>query len=245
MRLFQMISRPAHFQGTTFRCRLAFMFWIGADLRTAVVMDNAEELRAYCKMYAIRALQGVSLCTASQLLLVSDIPATVLPALLVRPWQWMLSMAFFYNSLLMLDVAFAFPLALANGVRLAPMMVDPFRSTSLQDFWANRWDRAIQTLLKDCGYIPLRKLGFSRGVAVMGTFVVSAFLHTYGIMCGGIYDLRVCGSMMAFFCLQPVLMKFEQMTGFKHPVLLLVVASVLFVEPICILFENLKELQSS
>jgi len=240
MRLFQILTRPADFEGASFRCRLAFSYWIGTDLRTATVMRTATERSAHTRMYALRLVQGVSICTVSQLLLTSDRPELILPSLLLKPWKWTLCLAFFYNSLLMLDVVFALPLALAEGVRLDPMMVKPFQSVDLQDFWANRWDRAIQTLLKDCAYVPLRKLGCSRDVAVIGTFVASAFLHTYGIVLGGCYDLRLLGSMMAFFCLQPVLLKLEAWTKVRQPVLYLASASILFLEPVCQLFDNLK-----
>jgi len=244
MKLCQMLTRPADFQEASFRSRLAFAFWIGADLRTSETMYDPAERRAYCKAYGLRLVQGVSICTAAQLLLVSDTVASKLPILLLYPWKWTLCLAFFYNSLLMLDVAFAFPLALTNGVRLAPMMVDPFQSASLQDFWANRWDQAIQTLLKDCVYIPCRKFGCSKDCAIVATFVASAFLHTYGIICGGCYDLSVNGSMMLFFCAQPLLLKLEIKMQTRRPIVCLLAASILFLEPVCQLFENLKDLQT-
>lgn len=53
------------------------------------------------------------------------------------------------------------------------------RSSSPSDFWGNRWDRPVASSLRQGSFKPLRKLGWSRNLAALGTFVVSGFIHEY------------------------------------------------------------------
>ena len=53
----------------------------------------------------------------------------------------------------------------------------PLLSTSLQEFWAARWNPLIGKLLQDTFYKPLARLGVKRGVCMVVCFVGSAALH--------------------------------------------------------------------
>ena len=53
------------------------------------------------------------------------------------------------------------------------------KSTSPSDFWGRRWNALVHIVLKGGVYIPLRKNGFSKGIAALATFVASGLLHEY------------------------------------------------------------------
>jgi hypothetical protein len=241
-----MVSRPEDFEGSDFRKRLTFVYWIGSDLRTARIIKDAEEQKEVFGHYAWQLVQGLSCCSIAVHLLTHDATLGILAvdSWSFRVWRWLLSFGFFYNSLHMVDVVYNFPL-LSESICVEKMMNNPLMSTSLKDFWAVRWDRAVQMMLKDCAYIPLRKCGCSRGAAVAGTFFASGVLHCYGIVCGGIYDFWLCGSILAFFCVQPLLLSLETMlTGEAETSVnltwTLVLASPFFLEPVCALFESIE-----
>lgn len=54
---------------------------------------------------------------------------------------------------------------------------NPFFSTSLGDFWSNRWNPVIAKQLQESIYKPMRQLGMHRFFGIIGVFAASAFLH--------------------------------------------------------------------
>jgi hypothetical protein len=233
------------FKGSEFNRRIAFMYWVGSDLRTARVITDPTERKKLFYHYAWQLIQGLSCCSVAVHLLTHDATLGILEknSWTFKTWRWVLSLGFFYNSLHMVDVVYNFPL-LSESIGVEMMMNNPLASASLRDFWAVRWDRAVQMMLKDVAYIPLRKCGCSRGTAVAGTFFASGVLHCYGIICGGIFDFWLCGSILAFFCIQPLLLSLETAldggTGTAGLAWTLVLASPFFLEPVCALFEAIE-----
>ena len=53
------------------------------------------------------------------------------------------------------------------------------KSTSPSNFWGRRWNALVHIVLKGGVYIPLRRNGFSKGIAALATFVASGLLHEY------------------------------------------------------------------
>ena len=58
-----------------------------------------------------------------------------------------------------------------------PLMINPFRSKTVSEFWSSRWDTGMQSVLYSNAYRPVRKLGFSRGTAMFATFALSGAIH--------------------------------------------------------------------
>lgn len=84
----------------------------------------------------------------------------------------------FVSSLLELSVIASLPL---TGFQA---MEDAFQnplleSRSLAEFWGSRWNLPVHRLLQRTCYIPMRKQGYPRPLAVLGTFLVSGLLHEY------------------------------------------------------------------
>jgi len=53
----------------------------------------------------------------------------------------------------------------------------PLLSTSLAEFWGQRWNPIIMRILQDAFYKPMRKIGSPRFVCVLTCFLGSALLH--------------------------------------------------------------------
>ncbi|XP_059282230.1 probable long-chain-alcohol O-fatty-acyltransferase 3 [Lycium ferocissimum] len=70
------------------------------------------------------------------------------------------------------------------GLELEPPSNEPYLSTSLQDFWARRWNLTVTNTLRLTVYNPVRLVLFevvgkewAQGVATLATFVVSGLMH--------------------------------------------------------------------
>ena len=93
-------------------------------------------------------------------------------------------------------------LALLTGPFELPRLMDgPAESTSLAEFWGQRWNTVVQALLKKYIYTPLRARGIGRSTASALTFFASGIGHTMPIFCG-LKDLTLMGAMLAYFVVQ-------------------------------------------
>lgn len=52
-------------------------------------------------------------------------------------------------------------------------------SRSFREVWGSRWNLPIQLLLQRTAYVPLRRKGYNKPLAVLGTFMLSGLLHEY------------------------------------------------------------------
>ena len=84
----------------------------------------------------------------------------------------------------------------------------PLLSCSLSEFWGVRWNPVIGKQLQDSFYKPLRRLGVSRTLCVVGCFTGSAFLHAVP-QYASTRDWTDCAMMFAFFFLQGVCLLLE------------------------------------
>lgn len=92
----------------------------------------------------------------------------------------------FSQTLEVLDTAYTVPLLLLpDPVKASVAMRHPFAAASLGEFWAKRWNTAIQNILYNAIHIPVKEATHSSGVAALATFSSSALLHVYGFAIAG------------------------------------------------------------
>jgi alginate O-acetyltransferase complex protein AlgI len=84
------------------------------------------------------------------------------------------------------------------GRDVAPIMQAPIRSTSLNDFWSRRWNRAFRDFAYPLVFRPLVRRGYPR-LAEWAVFLFSGLVHELAISvpAGGGYGLP-----LAYFLLQ-------------------------------------------
>ncbi|CAB9502242.1 Pfam:DUF821 [Seminavis robusta] len=93
------------------------------------------------------------------------------------------------------------------------------QSTSPSDFWGRRWNELVHIVLKTGGvYIPMRKNGFSRGMAGLATFAVSGLFHEYILVALTMIDGPTYGNHLNFFLWNAVVIILENLLS-NHPVI--------------------------
>jgi len=128
--------------------------------------------------------------------------------------------------------------------RVLPTLSDaPLLSTSLNEFWAKRWNLVVSKILHDRFYKPFAKYGTT--VALFAAFAASAALHAWLI---GIPMGAACAtSWAAFFLAQPLLILIERrlrvrqwrpILGWLWTMSALGLVSPLFTEPLLRWFEK-------
>uniref|UniRef100_A0A7S2W7R6 Wax synthase domain-containing protein n=1 Tax=Mucochytrium quahogii TaxID=96639 RepID=A0A7S2W7R6_9STRA len=96
------------------------------------------------------------------------------------------------------------------------LMVYPYLSLSVREFWSKRWNRAVHYLLKRYIYIPAKvQLGLNSKVATFLTFVGSGVYHIVPLYVGNVSNESLL-SMVLFFVLQAIFMIVEVPLGEKH-----------------------------
>lgn len=76
--------------------------------------------------------------------------------------------------------AFGFSICALAGLLTLDVFDNPmFESSSVSDFWGNRWNRLVHGVLKRGVYKPVRKITSSRSAAAISAFVMSGLLHEY------------------------------------------------------------------
>jgi alginate O-acetyltransferase complex protein AlgI len=92
------------------------------------------------------------------------------------------------------------------GVRAAPLMNNPIRSTSISEFWGRRWNTAFRDLTQKHLFRPLCQDGQARGALVIG-FLFSGLVHdvVISVPASGGY-----GGPTLFFMIQALAMLIER-----------------------------------
>jgi len=81
---------------------------------------------------------------------------------------------------LLLEISILISLPLTGCKAMMPGFRNPLtESRSFQEVWGTRWNLPVQVLLQRIAYVPLRRQGFSKPTAVMGTFLLSGLMHEY------------------------------------------------------------------
>ncbi|GAX22211.1 hypothetical protein FisN_19Lh276 [Fistulifera solaris] len=105
----------------------------------------------------------------------------------------------------------AFLTMVLTGYETQPVMRNPlFGSSRPSDFWGRRWNRLIHDCLKQGVYKPIRSLGGSHAVGVMGAFVASGAFHEWLLETAFPTVAPVHGPTLVFFLWQVVLLMMEQ-----------------------------------
>jgi hypothetical protein len=127
--------------------------------------------------------------------------------------------------------------AAAFGVTVPPVMRSPYRSASVGEFWAKRWNLMVSALLRKYCFTPLARHGV--GLALLTTFFVSAVAHVLLFeMATGRWKISLIFG--AFFLVQPLLIgaerwmnvrRWQPMAGRAWTLAALALTSPLIVEP--------------
>ncbi|WOL04333.1 putative long-chain-alcohol O-fatty-acyltransferase 5 [Canna indica] len=72
--------------------------------------------------------------------------------------------------------AAAASILLPGGLQLEPQFDEPYRASSLQDFWGRRWNIMVSAILRPSVYLPVRAR-CGRAAAVLAAFLVSGLMH--------------------------------------------------------------------
>ena len=207
--------------------RLSFIYWIGADLRTAKQVSSSTAHRDLVKSF---------LCEGASALCITIIVSALLP--LVRtltPLNLAVLFVLFYFSLIVMDCVYNAPLLIAEKISVERVMDSPFSAKSVKDFWV-RWDKPVQSILRDSVYIPLRRR-LGAPAAIMATFITSGILHSYGLVLGGC-TTGPAFSMLLFFVIQPLVMRIEIERRWPLFVFYLLPTAPLFLYPLSLLLSQ-------
>lgn len=94
-------------------------------------------------------------------------------------------------------------MGLITGWRMGRHMYhsNPLLALSISEFWGVRWNPLLGKELQTTFYKPVRKMGFSRPVAVLACFTGSALLHAYPKTLSS-FNWNEATMMFSFFVLQ-------------------------------------------
>ena len=209
-----------------FRARLAYLFsWCGTRQvkRCAPSLDTAWLLQLSAATVVLAAAIAVAKAVSGS--------GLWLPA------RWLAGgiMIFAFGEM----ATASFPLvAAAFGLTVPPLMRSPCRSTSVGEFWSERWNVfASQKIFRPHCFLPLARRGVV--LVLFTTFALSGVAHTLlTYMALGRWRVSlVCG---AFFVVQPVLILVERRLAVRRwrpaaarvwTLAVLALTSPLFVEP--------------
>ncbi|KAJ4479931.1 membrane bound O-acyl transferase family-domain-containing protein [Lentinula aciculospora] len=88
-----------------------------------------------------------------------------------------------------------------SPIQWPPVFDKPWRADSLSNFWAKRWHQLFRHFFVGVGWVPLYPV-FGRIGGVLGTFLVSGFLHYLGLW--GLGNGSDVVGMIGFFMLMGV-----------------------------------------
>lgn len=115
-----------------------------------------------------------------------------------------------------------------SGNKVIELSDNPMtHSSSPSDFWGVRWNALVHIVLKGAVYIPLRRNGFSKGLAGLATFASSGLLHEYVLTVIALKGVILeddsaytpkYGSHLAFFAWNGIVLMLEGLLH-KHPII--------------------------
>jgi hypothetical protein len=98
------------------------------------------------------------------------------------------------------------------GVNAPPLNDAPYRSRSLSEFWARRWNLVVAKILRERCFRPFARKGVAPSLLLV--FAVSGAAHVYTI--GAALGSRAALSWAVFFLAQPVLIGAERWLGVRR-----------------------------
>ena len=142
-------------------------FWPGMDAVTFLSDDAAERPRIGEWLHgAGKVVLGLAV------FMFAARRAALAPSLL-SAWIGMMGIVLMlhFGSFELLSLAWR-----RAGVRAAPLMQQPLRSTSLGELWGRRWNTAFHALVERSMFRPLRPV-VGAAAATVGVFLLSGVLH--------------------------------------------------------------------
>jgi Membrane bound O-acyl transferase family len=130
------------------------------------------------------------------------------------------------------------------GLTVPPLFQSPYRSTSVSEFWARRWNLPASELFRKYCFAPLARRGVA--LALVTVFAVSAVGHAL-LAYLGLGRWRMAAACGAFFLVQPLFILAERwlnvrwwrpVAGRAWTLAVLATTSPLFVEPTLQLIER-------
>ncbi|CAG8578384.1 3395_t:CDS:2, partial [Acaulospora morrowiae] len=89
---------------------------------------------------------------------------------------------------------------------------EPWKSTSLTDFWSKRWHQIFREIWVSLAYRPLRSLMRNKFGPSLGVFVLSGIMHEY-VIWTALYPFWTPGEQFLFFMLQAAGVILEKLLG--------------------------------
>jgi hypothetical protein len=198
-----------------------------------------------------RRAPGLDVASLIQLLVAAAVFSGALASVKTIPGSGLWCLArWFAGGILMLAIGemltAGLPLiATALGLCLPQLMRSPYRSASVSEFWAKRWNIfTSHRVLRPYFFAPLAR--HSVTLALWAVFLASGVVHALLVlMATGRWGVSLCFG--AFFVVQPVLIAAERWLGVRRwwrpagwswTVAVLTITSPLFVEPMLQIVEE-------
>src|SRR5579859_660442 len=253
------LAVPCFIEGTPLS-RGLLMCFMGAPFLAAAALAGAPPLQGFlarlaylcsgCGSWQVkRQARSLDAIALQQLIVATGVLAAAIAIVkaasafgLWLPVRWLAGGIMFFAFAEMATAGL--PLIAATfGVTVPPLMRSPYRSASIGEFWAKRWNIFVAAMFRKYCFTPLARHGVA--LALLTTFVVSAVVHVLLFdMATGRWKISfVCG---AFFLVQPLLIGAERwmnvrrwrpMAGRAWTLAALALTSPLIVEPALQLFE--------
>jgi hypothetical protein len=205
-------SLPLGFRGAYLFCFL--------DLGKATYFESAAECKRGWQSVRMRMLMSALGCASTVALLAlvhtywqtgdSVIAFAAREAVKVSAGSLNFILGIYFADALYSVPVFAFAPSPVLTLKPQPLMIRPWRSQTIREWWSKRFDTGMQSVLYYNAYRPVRKVGLSRGVAMFSTFILSGLIH-----CPLIFELgastRDLAMMFAFFLVQGLYVAIEDL----------------------------------
>eukprot|EP00128_Syssomonas_multiformis_P009496 Colp12_sorted_trinity150504_noHs@11655 len=209
MRLVELIFHKKDFDNFSPGLRALHVFFY-FDMRERKPVVEPKERSSY-----------TFLCTAELVIFSSLTVATLFGCWYVLPFMdydnlpmvvlfYALCAAHFYTAMEANDAAIRAFFISTLGWRFETTLKAPFQSRSLREFWGQRWNRAVQPVLKRFVQTPCKSRGLHPIIGLFGTFALSGFIHSYPLLVAG-FAMEMAMLMFSYFILQGVLIVLESL----------------------------------
>ena len=130
-------------------------------LRTPMAVDSSVEATLPIEIMRFLAMKGDTLWQ--------------------KAWNGWIHQWWLYSWVsLLLELSILISMPITRCQAMMPSFRNPLlQSRSFQEVWGTRWNLPVPVLLQRIAYVPLRRQGFRKPIAILGTFLLSGFLHEY------------------------------------------------------------------